>query len=463
MGVKLVSGRRVIDVDCTNNPAALSESYHENINYKNLQFAIKGDCFGDIRVFREFNDDGTWQGNTAQAYGQSLSIYPQEGQTAGLIPNDLSGSVAIWATLGGGVYLNNLTINMGSDWDYGVAYSRNSHGSVNNVTIVGPETPNGYGIFVQEGAQVYINRVDISNVNTGVFGTNSATVRFLGDSTISSQFDAIRMSGATVRQQGNISAVSAEANRLFLSAGTNWNGEYRNISGTGNTLIRDGSTLIIGSLTGSNLTEVESSLLKASYVKSESFVVLKSTVDAGAIEITDSELRMSVLRADNFSSGTFYMEASSIEFRQGNITSNANVLGRSFMSASDGSINIINLDQHSIFYGENLSISEVYTNTNSAFTLNNSSVNNNLYIQGSSTGTLNNVDFTGSELHFMQSNVSIEGEAKIPTDKLSCSGFSQVRYEGVDDILATAPDSNCLDQSSVDSLMNLIKANHNNL
>ena len=117
------SGAEVLhlDIDCTNNPAALNEAYLQNKLVKNLSFSIKGSCSGDIytpRVEGEF---------VTTVQSQVIAITGVD-ETATLIDNDLTGSINLWATFSGGLYLRDLSIT--TSGVIPVAFSRNSHGDI---------------------------------------------------------------------------------------------------------------------------------------------------------------------------------------------------------------------------------------------------------------------------------------------------------------------------------------------
>ena len=120
------SGTLSLDIDCTENPAALNEAYLANKFTQSLSFSIAGSCYGDITVPRNEEEP------LIQVHGQVIFITGVD-DSAALIDNDLTGNINLWATFGGGLYLRDLSIV--TSGVIPVAYSRNGHGSVTNVSI----------------------------------------------------------------------------------------------------------------------------------------------------------------------------------------------------------------------------------------------------------------------------------------------------------------------------------------
>lgn len=465
MGMNLIDGEVEVDVDCTSDAAALNKAYAENVNYKDLNFRIKGDCYGDITVSRTLDGDNNWEGNSYQVASQSINISPQEGQTAGLIPNDLSGKVAIWGGFGGGLYLSDITITLADDWDYGAAFSRSGHGSVINVTIIGPDTPNGAGIWVQEGAQAYILGVDISKVTWGIHGNNNAAIRFLGDaSTISSQYEGIKVLGSSVRQETELNVTSSEGKALDLDGGTNWMGWNKTITASGNNVwVGGGSTLAVGTLAVTGVVDVENtSVVKADNFSSTSHLqVTGSEVNLGTATIGGNiTLNMSKFIAQNLTTVGFDSFTSSASIYSGDITATAIITLQSFINASNVTFDYILLEQSSTLKGNTITARNLQSQDNSFFDLRTTTITEELSLDSNSTGVLEDVTFNGSTFNVNQANARIMGTTKMPTSKLACWGLAQVEYEGISNILQTVPDSNCLDQSSITTLMNLVKSNH---
>ncbi|TMO82179.1 hypothetical protein [Pseudoalteromonas spongiae] len=465
IGANLINGEISTDVDCTSNAAALNEAYAEYVNYREINFQIKGNCYGDITVKRSFDEQNNWDNATYQVHGQTINIYPQIDQTAGLIPNDLSGNVAIWGSFGGGLYLNDLTITLGSEWDYGAAYSRNGHGAVTNVTIVGPNTANGAGIWVQEGGQVYVNGVNMSNVIWGIYAVNNATVRLLDQTTtISSQSDSIKVIAANVRQQADLFLTSETGRSLSIESGSHWNGWGKNITVTGGEVyVGGGSTFKNedgGGITSSGQVNIEHSSFEATIFSSGNLMANKSNVYATNLTTGNLNLHMAKAGTENITATALYLSNSTLHISGGSVSGGSTITDKSYLNANSTTFNDMSLYQNSFLYGNGLTVNAVLGQDNSLVDLRLSTVNADININTNSTGAFHDVTFNGSSVNIDKSKARITGSTKAPTNKLICTGLSIVEYEDVSDILNTEPNSNCLDQSSVNTLMSIIKSNH---
>lgn len=73
-----------------------------------------------------------------------------------------------------------------------------------------------------------------------------------------------------------------------------------------------------------------------------------------------------------------------------------------------------------------------------------------------STAFLNDTSFTGSKFTVNASRVSFN-DTQFDYGKLHCYQLGQVNVDGVSNLLATAPDSNCIDQHAAQKLVNLLK------
>lgn len=243
-GTSLVNGKLVIDVDCTNDPAALQAAFADTINVSNVDFFITGNCYGDINVVR-----GTEGQEFLFIAGRAISISAKDPEArAGLIPNDETGRVGVNSGLSGGLYLTNLDIQAGEGDFNPVAYYRNGHGSVNNVTITGS---NWTGILVQEGAQVYFSGITVSESSTGIFARSNAVLRFFNDNTINvNNFGIELFTASSLNQQGNINVTVNEGHAIKLESSSTWqmHGE-RTLSSGGSVYINSGSSMVVNDMT----------------------------------------------------------------------------------------------------------------------------------------------------------------------------------------------------------------------
>lgn len=243
-GSELEKGKLSVDVDCTNDPAALQTAFADTINVSNVDFFITGNCYGDINVVR---------GSEGQEFlfvaGRAISISAKDPQArAGLIPNDETGRVGVNSGLSGGLYLTNLDIQAGEGDFNPVAYYRNGHGSVNNVTITGSSWT---GILVQEGAQVYFSGITVSESSTGIFARSNAVLRFFNDNTINvNNFGIELFTASSLNQQGNINVTVNEGHAIKLESSSTWQMHgNRTLSSSGSVYINSGSSMVVNEMT----------------------------------------------------------------------------------------------------------------------------------------------------------------------------------------------------------------------
>lgn len=243
-GTSLVNGKLAIDVDCTNDPAALQAAFADTINVSNVDFFITGNCYGDINVVR-----GTEGQEFLFIAGRAISISAKDPEArAGLIPNDETGRVGVNSGLSGGLYLTNLDIQAGEGDFNPVAYYRNGHGSVNNVTISGS---NWTGILVQEGAQVYFSGITVTESSTGIFARSNAVLRFFNDNTINvNNFGIELFTASSLNQQGNINVAVNEGHAIKLESSSTWQMHgNRTLSSGGSVYINSGSSMVVNDMT----------------------------------------------------------------------------------------------------------------------------------------------------------------------------------------------------------------------
>jgi len=465
IGVNLVNGEISVEVDCSGNAAALNETYADYVNYREINFFIKGNCYGDIKVRRDFDNDNNWLGKSYQVAGQTIHISPQSNETAGLIPNDLTGKVVIWATIGGGLYLSNLTIQLGNDWDYGVAFSRNGHGSVNNVTIKGPENANGAAIWIQEGAQAYISDLTSSGTTFGIVGQNGGTIRLLGSETdIVSINDAVRLTGSSLRQSGVVNAHSTNGAAIRMQNGAKWFAEEKTIETNGSVRLTGNSVLNVDTINGNN-SEIlaDSATLIVNNLNGKSANFTNTNFYGGHISMPSGHLHIqgSNIDAARLDADSVYFQSASAIFSNGNIANSFDVTRNSYVVIrNETTLNNIWIEKNSTLEGNSIVVTNLGAAYNSTVDLKNSTINSGLATHSNTTLKLSNTAFNGDDASFSRSIVEIEGENKIATSKMTCSGITKIHYEGVNDFLSANPDSQCLDSLAELTLINVIKSNH---
>ena len=191
--VELEGGKLILDnVDCTNDALALNKAYIENSRFKDITFIIKGDCYGDYWLI-DGNDPSA---GVRQEFGQSVKIQGDLGVDPDnplprprLIPNPLTEQMSLVGSFGGGLYLSDLDILAGNEFD-AVLFSRGATGSVRNVSITCDPSNEGLsvGVRVQNGAVPYFEgNIDISGCDYGMWVFNNATVALYGDLTIDAE------------------------------------------------------------------------------------------------------------------------------------------------------------------------------------------------------------------------------------------------------------------------------------
>ncbi|WP_404396959.1 right-handed parallel beta-helix repeat-containing protein [Pseudoalteromonas phenolica] len=307
-GTSLVNGKLAIDVDCTNDPAALQAAFADTINVSNVDFFITGNCYGDINVVR-----GTEGQEFLFIAGRAISISAKDPEArAGLIPNDETGRVGVNSGLSGGLYLTNIDIQAGEGDFNPVAYYRNGHGSVNNVTISGS---NWTGILVQEGAQVYFSGITVTESSTGIFARSNAVLRFFNDNTINvNNFGIELFTASSLNQQGNINVTVNEGHAIKLESSSTWQMHgNRTLSSGGSVYINSGSSMVVNDMTlPSGNLDIHQGVMQSH----------------SSLMIENGDLSVSMNGSLSFNSlTTNHMHAdSSSSIRGSDLTANANVM-----------------------------------------------------------------------------------------------------------------------------------------
>lgn len=209
-----------IEVDCSDDPAALAKAYWEIKDSAITSFFVSGTCYGDIRNHPE-------TGEFYQAHQQTLFILGNEEVGAKLIPNPQTKNTGMWGGFNGGLYIHDLTVDLGTGAGFG--FSRNSQGSIHDVTIIGSGNyeDEQRAFYIQASAQVYLGGVSIQNVNHGIHANGGSAVRVLGSQKSdigleikNSQNGIALNSNAVLRQSGPIS-IDAEEPPIAINS-ANW-------------------------------------------------------------------------------------------------------------------------------------------------------------------------------------------------------------------------------------------------
>ena len=235
-----------IEVSCIDNPTGLQVAYIENLYKTAVSFNITGRCYGDLE---SFNGEPI-----QQQHGQNKFISGDETNGGTLIPDPVSNAVSLWGTFNGGLYLHNLTIELGPNGRIG--FSRNSQSNLTDLNIIGSVIAENYrAIIVQAGAQAYIAGVTVSNVINALWVSENAVVRFFntesGPAFTTNNVDtSIRVeSGGTIRQRGGVT-LNATTYSLFMDGNSTWQADsFANHVISSDVVIRDSSFASFAQLT----------------------------------------------------------------------------------------------------------------------------------------------------------------------------------------------------------------------
>lgn len=428
IGSNLIDGEIEIEVDCTSNPVALSEAYVKYINYDEINFYISGSCYGDITAKRELDSQNQWTKASYQVMGQTIHISSKDGVRAKLIPNDLSGTVAMWGTFGNGLYLSGIDIEPASGDYIAVGFSRNGHGDVSDVQISNSSSYQT-GIYVQEGAQVYIQNSSVSKADWSVYGRNNATIRVIGSLLID-----------------GTNGIGLEGNSSFRNDGA------ITVSATDNAIRTDGSSWI-----GWGITTVNSGVVSFRS---------GSTVSSGAMTIADS----SDVVVDSSTVNIDQLSANNLTLSKGNMmVSNSTLKGRTEVNDSgdlqswQSNHSDVQVYGNSSFIGWYNTIQSMNMNWASYVNLYNSAVLEAVNANNTNLVVFDNSSFSGEIIYLGNTKTVMQGEQLPAIEKLSCSGMSIVQYGSAEttDLLIDVPNSGCFDLKAMSSLYELLKAQNN--
>ena len=242
----LKNGEINLEVDCTDKPEALQLAYHENLNYRSINFGIKGSCYGHIASVRGDGDSTSM----VQVSGQTVNIYSSDPDNrATIIPNDETGRTQLIGGFGGGLYITRVDITVAADMFGEILFSRNGHGGLTESIVTATGTQ-AIPVVVQEGAGAYFDNVEINGAMIGIFARNNASIRFLSEITVSSTQGLVLRTGVSVNHQGGVAINSGSGQALYLGGGVDWvaTDDWIPLSITGNVVIEDGSYLNAGTL-----------------------------------------------------------------------------------------------------------------------------------------------------------------------------------------------------------------------
>lgn len=257
-------GSKLIEVDCSSDPAALVEAYQDNVGIRQLVLAAKGDCYGALDLIPYTNENDEPTVGFIQTKSQSVTIFPQDFSILKIIPRPITAGddnylvARLVSSFGSMISVSNLSIQLGEDDSWGLLFSRSSNGSVSDVEIIGAaETSQSQvGIRVQNGANTYLVNSSIKNVDDGLVVMNGATVNLSGEIVIEAASRGIwGFIEASVQAllSGNSSITAPDAVALTLGS-TSWLNGGATING--NISVGDSSFVIQSNVVVSENTSI---------------------------------------------------------------------------------------------------------------------------------------------------------------------------------------------------------------
>lgn len=186
--VKLIGGKRILfGVDCNQDPHALSKAYQQNIRFKYLQFYITGNCYGHFTLVDSENTPAEAPWPELQEHGQVVSIVSDFGEEGGvatkpkLIPHPVTNWMSLIGSFGGGLYIDNVDIDINMSSGFGVLFSRGTTGDLGRSTVTCLADNNSVrAVQIQNGAAPYLFGVTINNCDTGIFSLNNTATTVYG-------------------------------------------------------------------------------------------------------------------------------------------------------------------------------------------------------------------------------------------------------------------------------------------
>lgn len=190
--VQLVGGKRILyGVNCNQDPHALSKAYQQNIRFKYVQFHIIGNCFGHFTLVDSENTPAEPPWPELQEHGQVVSIVSDFGEEGGvatkpkLIPHPVTNTMSLIGSFGGGLYIDNVDVDVGMSAGFGVLFSRGTTGDLGRSTVTCTANNNSVrAVQIQNGAAPYLFGVTIKNCDTGIISMNNTATTVYGGITI---------------------------------------------------------------------------------------------------------------------------------------------------------------------------------------------------------------------------------------------------------------------------------------
>ena len=232
--VKLVGGKRILyGVDCNQDPHALSKAYQQNIRFKYVQFYITGNCYGHFTLVDSENTQTAAPWPELQEHGQVVSIVSDFGAQGGiatkpkLIPHPVTNTMSLIGSFGGGLYIDNVDIEISMSAGFGVLFSRGTTGDLGRSTVK-CLADNNYvrAVQIQNGAAPYLFDVTIEDCDTGIFSVNNTATTVYGGISISNArigitlFQAASFNTRLGLSWGHVFNIDASEQAVSMSGGS---------------------------------------------------------------------------------------------------------------------------------------------------------------------------------------------------------------------------------------------------
>lgn len=418
-------------LDCDADPYILNKVYNEVKHYRELNFYISGTCYGSINLMRDENGDYvmTPDGyiNNHQIMGQTLNIRSADETPAALVPHPQTEAVDLYSGFAGGLYLDNLTIELGANDGVGILFSRNGHGDLTGITLRPAAGVTAFrGIQVQEGAQVYIADTAVSGVEEGIYAVNGGLVRLLGGVSINASRRGLTADAARIRGAGEF-GVNREAEApsdyaVNLSNGSSFIGEY--------------SELLLGS--GALFVEQQSAL--------DVFNVQAASVTVNAASATLQRLTTDTLIVKDTANATV---------NEGDIGDDTAVFSNATLALYD-----VSVPDASVFAGAELSGSPRITNSLSVrdqgmISLFEGSISGQVFL-GDAQFRFDRTAILASEVDIWSSQGQLNNLVSVDYSTFFCEGLTAIDAPDVD-WLVDYPGSNCMAKEDFSKLLELLK------
>ena len=337
-------------LDCDADPYILNKVYNQVKHFREINFRISGTCYGSINLMRDKNGDYViapdGRINNYQVMGQTLNISSVGETPAAIIPHPNTQAVDLYSGFAGGLYLRNLTIELGANDGVGILFSRNGHGDLSNITLrPSAGVSASRGIQVQEGAQVYIVDTVVSGVEEGIYVLNGGILRLLGDVSVNANLRGLTVDAARVRGTGEFS-VNRETEApsdyaIRLNNGASFIGKYSELLlGGGALFVEEQSALEALNVQAADVTvNAASATLRRLIVDN---LVVKDTANA---RINEGNIRDDTAVFSNSALALYDVSVPSVDVFAGaelsgspRITRNLNVRDQGMVSMFEGSV-----------------------------------------------------------------------------------------------------------------------------